>query len=353
VKRAKYNSNDFLFVDKSKCPKGYKVCGRDAKGFLCLNQELNCPINKIIFETQDSLLSTNMAEIERLGEKRAYKKSSDSSSINELEMININEFESNLSDSKHSKQLRSFLEKNKSKFKTQQGENYSIHFSNKFTSSTILVDFKLVPTLPKVKLDFNLSSSFSYSKNRKVLFHYLKGNQTPIKISKKKQKQINKIKEANHSHEVFNRKAYVEPCLQSLFPLFYVDNQINTKFDFLDTRYSILGFFKMSTIFKENKIFTQDIPNNFDILPNQNVVFVTRGYFGFDSKCYNHQGREVHHRSDGHIEIKDNYALDSVPSEIDVFSRKSDVLGFLKENEQIYDSLLMMLKYLCKSRVLF
>jgi hypothetical protein len=291
-------------------------------------------------------------------DKVKYRKTSGSShtkqmeiSYNQIIKIDAAEHDQNLKSQKH---LKALLENNKGKFTTREGKEFDIFYSKEFTDSNIIVDFKLLPMFPEVNLDFSFGQQNQQSvlshKNR-VVFHYLKGKKQlklEQKISDKKHRQIQKIKEANHSHELFNRKVFEEPCLESLFPKVFNPDLLKNNFQSPDIRYSSLGEFSMSTVFRQNSIFKEDLPNAFHFLADRKLMLMARGYFGFDSKCYNHGGKAVHANTHGHIEIKDNDAPHEVPQEIGVFSRKSDVLGFLKDNEQVYDSVLFMMKYLCK-----
>lgn len=351
VKRAKYNYNDLFFSADKECPKGFKLCGRDEKGFLCLEESKRCPINKIILTKRDFIWGTNSFEsFEVDAARRKFKKVSGSSSADNTPVSNVSALnaESSNKNTKKGIYLSHILSDNRSRFLKTTGSNFDIYFSNKFTESSIIVDFKLLPETPKVSLDFVSPDNTSFSQHKR--FHYLKGKKQINReqhISQKKKKQIEKIKEANKTHEIFNRRVFDEPCFESLFPNLYADSTQGSRFQELDPRYSSLGQFDMSRVFQENKVFDGDLPKGFEFLSNRQLVLVTRGYFGFDSKCYNRHGHAVHVQGHGRIEIKDNRSPHEVPAEIAVFSRKSDVLGFLRENEQVYDSLLLMLKYLC------
>ena len=354
VKRAAYNYNDFVFADSPRCPKGLRLCGRDAKGYLCLAEGVECPINKVIVHYKDSFLGTDASDT-RASEKERhhYRGQTGSSSKRPTGNVTDLDIDGTQNEKKRSAHLEKLLQRERHKFEVQRGPNYSVYFSNQYPESSIVVDFKLLPIFPRVNLDFNLSTSrntVSLLRRPPVLFHYLKGSRVDSdqQSSAHKKRQVAKIKETNGHHEVFNRKVFEEPCLESLFPLVFRKDDLQDLFGRPDLRYSLLGRFGLSRVFQDNYVFSGDMPREFDLLPKRQLLLVGRGYFGYDSRCFNWRGEAVHAHAHGHIQIRDSHAHTQVPPEIKAFSRKSDVLGFLKDNEQVYNSLLFLLECLCR-----
>ena len=384
VKHSQFNYDDFAFAKKEEdCPKGTRVCGRDTKGMMCLKRSLECPLNKIIFKVgEDYFESGNDGKhFFKIGGKDKSESGSSETGKKSKENLDVwmNVAKARMDPNRTAKSLKigKFLWQNISKFTKTEMNSISIFTSNKFPNAVIPVEIKLLPVLPPVSLDFHTSTpSRSFfdikSSQDKTNFHFIKRsqrkenkqksnknkNQNPknntktdskSKSSKRqtKKRQIRQIRDANQKHEIFFRKEYAEPCLDSLFPLVFAQNDEFEELSQSDTRYSLLGTFGLKEFLKENLILDKD-PRSWQVegtdFDNRDLFLVSRGYLGFSKSCFNFElSSEIGH---GGVRIKDNQDIKRVPMEINNFSRKSDVVGFLSDSQAMSNISLFSMKYL-------
>ena len=363
------------------------MCGRDTKGLMCLKKSFECPLNKIIFKVGENYFESGNEgrDLAKMGGSRDSE--SGSSQIGNKSKENLDVWmdatKTQMDPKRAGRSLKigKFLSENISEFTKTEMNSISIFTSNKFPNAVIPVEIKLLPVLPPVSLDFHTSTpSRSFfdikSSQDKTIFHFIKrghrkdekskdntnknntnnNNNTPKTDSKStpskrqtKKRQIRQIREANKKHEIFFRKEYSEPCLDSLFPLVFSQNDEFQELSVSDTRYSLLGTFALKEFLKENLILEKD-PGSWQVegtdFDNRDLFLVSRGYLGFSKSCFNFElSSEIGH---GGVRIKDNQDIKRVPMEINNFSRKSDVVGFLSDSQAMSNISLFSMKYLGK-----